>query len=77
VIKWNQKFKNSTGGFMVALRIMNDCINGNCEKCPGHISAPPGVFGGVICQCTCHRKKAFDQQKKKGIYFPSKKPHTP
>ena len=43
---------------MVTLVMMAECRGGNHEKCPGGISAPPGEFGGAICECSCHSKSS-------------------
>lgn len=33
------------------VRVINSC---DCETCKGTIPAPPGHFGGAICNCKCH-----------------------
>lgn len=39
---------------MVTLLVMPECKRGDHAECSGGESAPPGEFGGVICDCPCH-----------------------
>ena len=43
---------------MVCLKSCDACQRGEHEKCTGGNSAPSGVFGGSICDCsTCRQAK--------------------
>jgi hypothetical protein len=43
---------------MVLMTMMVECMAGRHDKCPGGESAPPGEFGGVICDCACHAPRS-------------------
>lgn len=59
---------------MVAIRKMHECANGNHEKCTGGVPTQPGTFGGTICDCSCHKKKALEREENKDIYCPPAAP---
>jgi hypothetical protein len=42
---------------MVQITTFPECINGNHDKCPRQHTAPPGHYGGSMCNCSCHNKK--------------------
>jgi hypothetical protein len=40
---------------MVLTTVMPDCERGEHDKCPGGKDPPPAdLFGGIICDCSCH-----------------------
>lgn len=45
---------------MVLVTMMAQCRSGAHDKCPKIDPAPPGEFGGVICDCACHYSKPIE-----------------